>query len=104
MPQLLETRMFRLNWGNAHSSEQRSKTGESGIVEANSDRMDESLARILAEISDGGWEIKASLPLGPPSSRRRSSSRKGPRQAMSRALPPPSRMVSCSLPAPPRPQ
>jgi hypothetical protein len=63
MPQLLETRMFRLNWGNAHSSEQKGKTGESGIIEARQDELDASMARVLAEINDGGWEIKASLPL-----------------------------------------
>lgn len=63
MRDLLETRMFRLHWGNQHSTGQRSKTLDSGIVSANELAMEESIARALAEITDGGWEIKASLPV-----------------------------------------
>jgi hypothetical protein len=63
MPNLLETRMFRLNWGNAHSNEQKLKTGEVGVVEPNQPQLEAMLASTLAEINDGGWEIKASLPL-----------------------------------------
>jgi hypothetical protein len=63
MPALLETRMFRLHWGNAHSNVQKSKTGDSGIVQPNELAMEDRIAATLAEITDGNWEIKASLPV-----------------------------------------
>jgi hypothetical protein len=63
MRDLLETRMFRLHWGNRHASEQKTKSGESGIVGANEAAMEERIAAVLGEITDGGWEIRASLPV-----------------------------------------
>jgi hypothetical protein len=63
MPHLLETRMFRLHWGNAHSAQSKTKTGESGIVQPSEPALEDRMAQVLAEITDGNWEIKASLPL-----------------------------------------
>jgi hypothetical protein len=63
MRDLLETRMFRLHWGNKHASEQKTKSGESGIVGANETALEERFSAIIGEITDGGWEIKASLPV-----------------------------------------
>jgi hypothetical protein len=33
MRELMETRMFRLHWGNRHAAEQKTKTGDGGIVQ-----------------------------------------------------------------------
>jgi hypothetical protein len=63
MRDLLETRMFRLHWGNRHASEQKTKNGESGVIGANESAMEDRIASVLSEITDGGWEIKASLPV-----------------------------------------
>jgi hypothetical protein len=63
MHDLLETRMFRLHWGNQHGNTPKGKSTDGGIVQANEVAMDEKIAAILGEITDGNWEIKASLPI-----------------------------------------
>jgi hypothetical protein len=62
MRDLLETRMFRLHWGNQHAGP-KTKGQEGGIVQANELMMEERIASILGEITDGNWEIKATLPI-----------------------------------------
>jgi hypothetical protein len=63
MPMLLESRTFRVHWGNLHSNEQKTKNGESGIVQPNEPGMENAIAGVMREITDGDWEIKTSLPL-----------------------------------------
>jgi hypothetical protein len=59
---VLETRMFRLHWGNQHGGP-KVKGQEGGIVQANEPAMEERIASVLGEITDGNWEIKATLPI-----------------------------------------
>jgi hypothetical protein len=63
MPMLLESRTFRIHWGNHHSNEQKSKNGESGIVQPNEMAMENAIAAVMRAITDGDWDIKASMPL-----------------------------------------
>jgi hypothetical protein len=63
MRELMETRMFRLNWGNQHTAEVKSKAGDGGIVQANEFTMEERIAQVMGEITDGNWNIKASMPI-----------------------------------------
>jgi hypothetical protein len=63
MRELMETRMFRLHWGNRHTAEQKTKTGDGGIVQPNELAMEERISQVIGEITDGNWTIKASLPI-----------------------------------------
>jgi hypothetical protein len=63
MPRLIESRSFRVVWGNTQVTQGKGKAAEAGVVHADERAMEQALASTLAEITDGGWEIRASLPL-----------------------------------------
>ena len=64
MPQIFETMTFRAHWGFTRSEQQKAgKHTEVGIVEPNWKSAEEELAGVMAEIEEGNWEIKSTVPL-----------------------------------------
>ncbi len=64
MPAIFETATFRAHWGFTRSEQQKAgKHTETGIIEPNWKMAEEELASIMAEIEQGNWEIKSTVPL-----------------------------------------
>ena len=64
MPAVYETMTFRAHWGFTRSEQQKSgKHTEVGIVEPNWTSAEDELQGIMAEIEEGNWEIKSTVPL-----------------------------------------
>jgi hypothetical protein len=64
MPAIFETTMFRAHWGFTRIEPQKNKkTGDIGIVEPNVRAIEDELASVMAQIEQGNWEIKSTLPL-----------------------------------------
>ncbi len=64
MPAIFETAMFRAHWGFTRVEPQKNKkTGDVGVVEPNVRAIEDELASIMAQIEQGNWEIKSTLPL-----------------------------------------
>ena len=64
MPAIYETMTFRAHWGFTRSEQQKSgKHTEVGIVEPNWKSAEDEIAGVMAEIEEGNWEIKSTVPL-----------------------------------------
>jgi len=64
MPHVFETMTFRAHWGFTRSEQQKAgKHTEVGIVEPNWRSAEDELSAIMAEIEEGNWEIKGTVPL-----------------------------------------
>jgi hypothetical protein len=64
MPSIFETTMFRAHWGFTRAEQPKAgKHTEVGIVEPNWKSAEDEIAVVMADIEEGNWEIKASLPL-----------------------------------------
>ena len=56
--------MFRAHWGFTRIEPQKNKkTGDIGVVEPNVRAIEDELASVMAQIEQGNWEIKSTLPL-----------------------------------------
>ena len=64
MPSVFETMTFRAHWGFNRSEVQKAgKHTEIAIIEPNWKSAEEELAGVMAEIEEGNWEIKSTIPL-----------------------------------------
>ncbi len=64
MPAIFETTMFRAHWGFTRVEPQKNKkTGDIGVVEPNVRAIEDELTNTMAQIEQGNWEIKSTLPL-----------------------------------------
>ena len=64
MPAVYETMTFRAHWGFTRSEQQKAgKHTETGVIEPNWKSAEDELAGVMAEIEEGNWEIKSTVPL-----------------------------------------
>jgi hypothetical protein len=64
MPAIFETTMFRAHWGYSRIEPQKNKKIiDIGVIEPNVRAIEDELASVMAQIEQGNWEIKSTLPL-----------------------------------------
>jgi hypothetical protein len=64
MPAIFETTMFRAHWGYSRIEQQKNKKpSDIGVIEPNVRAIEDELVSVMAQIEQGNWEIKSTLPL-----------------------------------------